>query len=124
MIAVVLREPGAGAPRVLVRTVRPNATPAAHRALLAALWAARRARARRIVVGVDDPGVVAQVAGQAEVPPGAVVAVLQLRALLNAFDDARLQWVRPQENDAVFAASAARTTRTPVYCDLPLWAVS
>jgi hypothetical protein len=126
-VAVVLRWPDTGACRVAVETVRPNGVPLAYRALLAALWAARRVRARRLVIEADDPAVAAvsaQVAGGAEVPRGAAIALLQIRALLNAFDEVRLRCVPSGENDAVFAASAARVARVPAYRDLPLWAAS
>jgi hypothetical protein len=123
-VAVVLRRPESGACRVLVRTVRPNQAPAAHRALLAALWAARRVGARRVAVEIDDGEVVAQVTGRTETPPSAMVAVLQSRALLNAFDAATLRYIPPEENDAAFAAAAAPRSRVPIYCDLPLWAAS
>ncbi len=123
-LAVVLRYPDSGARRVLVRTVHPNRTPAPHRAVLAALWAARRAGARRVVVEVDNGDVVAQVTGQVEAPPAAVAAVLQSRALLNAFDAATLRCIPDEDNDAVFAAAAMRGARVPVYRDLPLWATS
>lgn len=122
-VAAVLRAPGADRPRIVVRRLRRgDGVPAAYRALLVALWEARRSGARRLVVSTDDADVAAQLAGQAAPPAEAVGLYLQVRALLHAFAAAEVRYLAREHNfEAVAAAAAAADHRQPACVDLPLW---
>lgn len=135
-IAVVLRwDEGTGprdetrGPRTVVRRLRKgDPVPPAYRALLLALWEARRLGARVLILSTDDADVASQLRGTAQPTPEAVVAYLQVRALLNAFRSVAVEWqTHAHGGDAALAAASAgaggRLAR-PVYTDLPLWAAA
>jgi hypothetical protein len=122
-VAAVARTPEADRPRIVVRRLRRgDRVPAAYRALLVALWDARRSGARLLVVSTDDPDVAAQLAGQTPPAPEAVAPYLQVRALLHAFANAEVRYLAREHNfEAVAAAAAAVSARRPACADLPLW---
>jgi hypothetical protein len=122
-VAAVVRTPEADRPRIVARRLRRgDGAPPAYRALLVALWDARRAGARRLVVSTDDPDVAAHLAGQAPPPVEAVGAYVQVRALLHAFAFAEVRYLAREHNfEAVAAAAAAVGHRQPACADLPLW---
>ena len=124
--AVVLRWDGTGPPRVIVRSQQKgDVMAAAYRALVLGLTEARRVRARAVIIYADDADVVAQLDGT-ERPPAPVLGLyLHVRALLNAFRSAQVQYCAARETpEAVFAATTAFRRRRPVYSDLPLWAAA
>lgn len=122
-VAAVARAQEGDRPRIVVRRLRRgDSAPVAYRALLVALWEARRAGVRRLVVSTDDPDVAAHLAGQTAPPPEAVGPYLQVRALLHAFASAEVHYLAREHNfEAVAAAAAAAGHRQPAYADLPLW---
>ncbi len=122
--AVVLRWEGSEVPRIEVRRLRRrDPVPPAYRALLLALWEARRMGARALVLGTDDADVAAQLTGSGSPAPEAIGPYLQVRALLHAFRSIEVRYVTPGwERDAATAAAAAEHPGQPVYTDLPLWA--
>lgn len=124
-IAAVLRREGDDSPHVIVRRLRHgDDAPPAYRALLLALWEARRLGARRLILGTDDAEVAAQIRGRAE-PPVALGPYLQVRALLNAFLSVDLEWLAPAadpDTATAWAAAAGEVhPREQRYTDLPLW---
>ncbi len=123
VVSAVFRWEGDDPPRIVVRRVRRRDTvPPAYRALLLALWDARRSGARALVVSTDDAEVASQIAGDVPPPAGAIGPYLQVRALLHAFRFAEVRCVARERNDeAIAAAAAAIDPRRPVYADLPLW---
>jgi hypothetical protein len=127
-LAVVLRWETGGGSQTVVRRRRGDPVGASYRALLAALWEARRMGARAVVLGTEEAGIPAQLAGTAPPPPaGAMGVYLQVRALLNAFSAARVETLPPQSPDLVAAECAAATAGAPgrwSYADLPLWAAA
>jgi hypothetical protein len=122
--AAVLRWGGAGPARTVVRYVKRRCDgTTTYRALLSALWEARRMGARRLVVGINDADVIAQISGN-DVPPADVIGLyLQTRALLNAFRSAVVEYAPDEWPDLVAApnAVAGSAPRPPVCSDLPLW---
>jgi len=123
-IAVVLRWKGSDVPRIVVRRLRRHdPVPPVYRALLLALWEARRMGARALVLGTDDADVAAQLTGGGSPPPEAIGPYLQIRALLHAFRSVEVRCVTPGgDRDAATAAAVAEHPGQPVYTDLPLWA--
>ncbi len=123
-IAAVLHWDGSESSRIIVRRLRRNdQVPPAYRAMLLALWEARRMGARELVLATDDADVAAGLNG-AGVPTGdATVPYLQIRALLHAFRSAEVRHLTPGwDRDATTAAEAASHPDRPVCTDLPLWA--
>jgi GNAT superfamily N-acetyltransferase len=123
--AAILRWDDSGERRAIVRRVRgAGGVPLTYRALLFALWQARRVGARALVVDPGDPEVAAQITG-AESPPDEVLSLyLQVRALLNAFRAVVITRSFGAGPDAAAAAAAvdgAIAPCRPVYADLPLW---
>ena len=112
--------------RRIGRTVPDTPTPdhAAFRGIVYALWNSRRLGSRRVVVHSDNPGVVAQINGEEEVPPDLVGPYLEVRALLHAYRSARVEVQRtPWGREARDAAEAAHTGDTDTIIeDMPLWA--
>lgn len=107
VIKVVMRWEGDYAARTVVRRLRRgDAAPAACRAVLLALWEARRLRARSLVLCTDDAEAAAMITGAGPPPEGALGPYLQARALRHSF---RSVEVRRQE---------------PACADLPLWAAA
>lgn len=132
--AAVLRWQGSEAPpRVVVRRLaRADPAPPAYRAVLLALWEARRLRARAVVLFTDDAGVASQVSGTQAPPEGALGPYLQIRALMHAF-----RWVEIRHPVPACDRDAIAAARTPVstvshrekpgsglFTDLPLWAAA
>lgn len=103
---VMLWEGGCVARTVVRRLRRGDAAPAACRAVLLALWEARRLRARALVLCTDDAEAADMITGTGAPPEGALGPYLQARALRHTF---RTVDVRRQE---------------PVCADLPLWAAA
>jgi ribonuclease HI len=122
-VAAVFRWDEDDDPRIVVRRLRrQDPVPPGYRALLVALWDARRLRARTVEVCIDDADVAAQIAGTTPPPAAAIGPYLQVRALTHAFRSAEVRWVeREQNEEAVAAAAAALDPRQPIYADLPLW---
>lgn len=107
-IGVVIRS--AGQPvRMTRRTVRAGSrAEGAYRALLHGVWKARGTGARRIRVFCDEPAVVDQIAGRAEVPGELVGLYLQTRALLNAYRWSSVEHLpRERNTEAALAAMEA-----------------
>jgi hypothetical protein len=123
-IAAVLRWERNDSPHIIVRRLRRNdPVPPAYRALLLALWEARRMGARGVVLGIDDADVMTQLAEGGTPPPEAIGPYLQIRALLHAFRSAEVRHLTPGwDRDAALAADAAEHPGQPVCADLPLWA--
>jgi hypothetical protein len=116
-------------PRTVVRGLRKgDPVPPAYRALLLALWEARRLGARALTLSTDNADVVTQLLGTVPPPPEAVGAYLQVRALRNAFRSVAVEWRTPVHGgDAALAAAAAGARACPaqpVCTDLPLWAAA
>jgi len=113
-------------PRTVVRRLRQrDPVPPAYRALLLALWEARRLGARALTLSTDDADVVAQLLGTAPPAPEAVGAYLQVRALLNAFRsvaiDCRTAADDPDTAGATAGAASALDPAAVGCSDLPLW---
>lgn len=126
VVAAALRWDGDPHSRVVVRRLRRGErTPPAYRAVLLALWEARRMGARAVVVGTDDADAAERLSGSGSPPPEATVAWLQIRALLHAFRSAEVRYLPPgRDPDAARAAAAVAHRGQPVYTDLPLWAAA
>lgn len=129
VVAAVLRWEGGGPPRLVVRrTRRGDTVPPAYRAVLLALWEARRMGARWLVLGCDDPEVTAQLSGRTAPPHDAVGPYLQVRALVNSFRLVRIECLVPDsDHDAAIAAAEAANRLRParaLLSDLPLWAAT
>ncbi len=108
IIKVALRWEGGYATRNLVRRLhRGDAAPPAWRAVLLALWEARRMRARSVVLHTDDAQAAALLAGDGPAQEGTLGTYLQARALRHAF---RSVEVRPTAESGC--------------ADLPLWAAA
>jgi Reverse transcriptase-like len=91
--------------------------------VLAALWEARRLGTRAVAVHVDDPQIVAQINGEEQVAWDLVGPYLQVRALLHAYRDGRVEadflgWGPA----AIAVAEAALRGAGDAVDDLPLWA--
>lgn len=128
-VAAVLRWEDGGPPRVVVRRIRRGeVVPPAYRAVLLAMWEARRMGARSLVLGCDDPEIIAQISGRAAPPPCAVGPYLQARALVNAFRSVRIERLLPASDpDAALAAEEVVARLGPasvLFTDLPLWAAA
>jgi len=107
VIKVVMHWEGGCAARTVVRRLRHGDTaPAACRAVLLALWEARRARARSLVLCTDDDEAADLITGSGPPPEGALGPYLQARALRHAFRSVEVRRL----------ASAC--------ADLPLWAAA
>jgi reverse transcriptase-like protein len=108
--------------RVVRRRPRHAHGSATHRATLLALWEARRLGARAVVVRTDDAALVAQFAGQEEVPPSELACYLQIRALANAFESAHIEYADATSDADMYAVTSALAAGAPRhYADLPLW---
>jgi hypothetical protein len=111
----------------LVRRQRDaNRAVAANRALVMALWEARRLRARALCVQLDDATLIGQLDGTEPVPQEILASHLQIRALLHAFRSVELHY-SPDDADVLVAAAAAARVAHPnrASCaDLPLWAAA
>jgi hypothetical protein len=108
--------------RLVRRRLRHTHGSAAHRAALLALWEAHRVGARAVVVRTDDAVLAAHLAGHEGVPAESLPCYLQIRALANAFESARVEHADPATDadmHAVTAALASGSSRR--YTDLPLW---
>jgi len=116
-----------GTTRTIVRRIRrDDPVPAAWRALLLGLWAARRAGARALTLVLDDPDVAAVLDGRAEPPADAVIPSLQSRALLNAFRSTAIRIGSGNDPDleaAGFAAASGGAGRAGL-AGLPLWSMA
>lgn len=136
-VAVVLRDLRTGRHGVIARRQSAeDGVPGLYRAMLLGLWAARRRRARAVVLLVADPDVAAHLGSTAvsragstaapgvTPPPVAPVACLQVRALLNAFAQAEVRVAPRTQPDLARAAAAAEAMLRPRaerWGDLPLW---
>ena len=108
-----------------IRKTLPHATrdQAVFHGILAALWTARRLRTRAMVVHVDAPHVVAQINGERRVAWDLVGPYLQVRALLNAYRDSRVEADLLGWGPAAIAVAEAALRRAGgAVDDLPLWA--
>ncbi len=97
---------------------------AAYRALLAGLWRAKRTRAQRVRVYIDNADVVAQLQGHGAIPPTFVGLYLQVRAMLNAYRWRSLAWIdRTRNAEAALAAMEAleHVSDANEVEALPLW---
>lgn len=75
--------------RIPLERIFPTSTAGpAFRAIVYALWKARRLGYRRVAVHSDDPAAVAQVNGDRHVDPEAIGAYLQVRALMHLYTSA------------------------------------
>jgi hypothetical protein len=123
--AAVLRWDQSAAPRVIVRRMKNGGgVPGTYRALLFALWEARRVGARSLIVDAGDSDVSAQILGADPPPEGALGLYLQVRALLNAFRSVVIERSPGAGADAEAAAGAAEAAvgrRRAACADLPLW---
>ena len=124
-VAAVLRWDGGEESKTIVRCLeQDDSAPAGYRALVLGLWEARRAGAKFVDVAVDAPEVAAQVEGIEEPTVDVIGPYLQVRALINAFDRARIRHaLSPYVQRAAKAAAVAVRPR-PRYADLPLWVAS
>jgi len=77
-------------PAVRPSTHAPARSRLTFRALVYALWNARRLGFRRIAVHSDDPGAVAQINGNRRVDPEAVGLYLEARALMHLYKSATI----------------------------------
>ncbi len=91
--------------------------------ILVALWAARRLGTRAVVVHVDHSQVVAQINGEQRVAWDLVGPYLQVRALLHAYRDSRVEADLLDWGPAAIAiVEAALRPSDDAIDDLPLWA--
>ena len=91
--------------------------------ILTALWAVRRLGARTVVVHVDDPRIVAQITGVEPVAWDLIGPYLQVRALLHAYRDGRVEADLLGWGPAAIALAEAALKRAESSVDdLPLWA--
>lgn len=86
LVKVVMRRGDGRIVRTLNRRLRRgDASPAISRAILLALWEARRLGARSLVLYTDDAEATSVLTGSEPPPPGALGPYLQVRALRHAF---------------------------------------
>jgi hypothetical protein len=108
--------------RLVRRRLRHTHGSVTHRATLLALWEAHRAGARSVVVRTNDAAVAAQFSGQEDVPASELACHLQIRALANAFESARIEHADAESENDMYAVTSALAEGTPRhYADLPLW---
>lgn len=106
--------------KTLLRAARDQAV---FHGILAALWAARRLGTRAVVVHVDDPQIIAQINGEQPVAWDLVGPYLQVRALLHAYRDSRVEADLLGWGPAAIAVAEAALRRAGgTVDDLPLWA--
>jgi len=130
-LGVVIRDSDGQTLRVVGRILRPVPPEgAAYRAVLHGVWMAKRLGARRIRVFTEHPEIVAQLAGEAEVPAHLIGPYLQTKAMLNAYRWSNVELVVREQNAAaalVAAGTLEREPLTPAAVDdeelefLPLW---
>jgi hypothetical protein len=103
---VVIRDAAGQTLRVTARSLAGmSRDEAAYRALLHGLWRARSLGGRRIRVYSDHAAIVAQLAGEAEVPAELIGLYLQTKAMLNAYRWSGVELTgREQNTEAVLAA--------------------
>lgn len=102
---------------------------AAYRAILRGLWTAKRLGARRARIFTEDPVVVGQLEGQAEVPSSLVGLYLQTKAMLNAYRWTSVEQVAREQNaeaalaaaDALDRGVAAGAGYDDDELEMPLW---
>ena len=105
--------------RTLPRADRDQAV---FQGVIAALWAARLLGTRAAIVHVDDPRIVAQINGEQRVSWELVGPYLQVRALLHAYRDGRVEADLLGWGPAAIAvAEAALNPADGAVDDLPLW---
>ncbi|HET8679656.1 MAG TPA: reverse transcriptase-like protein [bacterium] len=124
-VAAVLRWDGQEESKTIVRGLeQDDSAPAGYRALVLGLWEARRAGAKLVDIAVDAPEVAAQVEGTEDPPIEVIGPYLQVRAMLNAFDHARIRYVLSPHVQRAAKAAAVAVRPRPRYADLPLWVAS
>ncbi len=108
-----------------IRRTLPHATHdrAVFHGILVAPWEARRLGTHAVVVHVDHPQIVAQINGEQLVAWDLVGPYLQVRALLHAYRDGRVEADLLGWGPAAIAiAEAALRLSADAVDDLPLWA--
>jgi ribonuclease HI len=116
-IGVVLRA-GGQTTRVIRRAVRAGSpAEAAYRALLAGLWHARRAGARRARAYADHPEVVRQLNGDQDLPAELTGVYLQVRALMNAYRWCEVECLSREANAEAALAAVEALDEEPVMDD-------
>jgi len=116
-VGVVLRA-GGQTTRVLRRAVMAGSpAEAAYRALLAGLWHARTAGARRVRVHADHTEVVGQLNGEQELPGELTGVYLQVRALMNAYRRCELEDLPREANAEAALAAVEALDEEPVMSD-------
>ncbi len=109
VIKAVMRWDGVCAARTVVRRLRRgDAAPPAHRAILLALWEARRLRARALVLCTDDAEAAALITGAGPPPAGALGPYLQARALRHTFRSVEVRCPAPACSDLPLWAAASQ----------------
>ncbi len=129
-LGVVIRDSDGQTLRVVGRTLGP-ASPdvVAYRAVLHGVWMAKRLGVRRIRVRTEHPQIVAQLAGDAEVPADLIGPYLQTKAMLNAYRWSSVELIPREQNAAAARVAAEALEREPVAPGadeddldvLPLW---
>lgn len=129
-LGVVIRDSDGQTLRVVGRLAKP-APPElmAYRAVLHGVWTAKRLGVRRIRVFTEHPEIVAQLAGDAEVPADLIGLYLQTKAMLNAYRWSSVELVTREQNAAAVQAAVETLSRGhgAVVSDeddldlLPLW---
>lgn len=107
-----------------IRRTLPHADrdQAVFQGVVAALWSARRLGTHAAIVHVDDPRIVAQINGEQQVSWELVGPYLQVRALLHAYRDGRVEADLLGWGPAAIAlAEAALNPPDSAVDDLPLW---
>jgi len=128
-IGIVIRDAAGQPVRVAGRALGAvSADVAAYRSVLHGVWRARRLGARRIRVFTEHREVVAQLNGEAEVPPDLIGLYLETKAMLNAYRWSSVAAVTPKQNAEAAAAAeeAHKHGRVPPGSEddldlLPLW---
>jgi ribonuclease HI len=128
-LGVVIRDSDGQTLRVVGRTLGPaSADVVAYRAVLHGVWTAKRLGVRRIRVLTEHPKIVAQLAGDAEVPADLIGLYLQTKAMLNAYRWSTVELIPREQNAAAALVAAEALEREPVAAadeddldPLPLW---
>lgn len=107
--------------RVIRRALRVESrSQAAYRALLHGVWRARSTGARQLRAYSDHQEIVAQVTGNADVPPELTGLYLQIRALLNSYRWSAVEYLPRERNTEAAIAAVEALDEEPLAHDVDL----
>lgn len=116
-VGVVLRAGGQTTQVIRRAVLAGSPAEGAYRALLAGLWHARTAGARRVHVYADHPEVVRHLNGDQDLPGEFTGVYLQVRALMNAYRSCELVVLRREANIEAALAAVEALDEEPVLGD-------